>query len=73
VTDDHRIIHAPEYQTGMRTATERPACYRVVDDGHACAACATPDAQQDLLRVSPGCERCQAGVRAAWLYWTYCQ
>lgn len=68
-----KIIHAPEYQTGMRAPTERPACYRVVDDGAACAACATPESQQDLLRHSPGCELCAAGQRAAWLYWWFCQ
>lgn len=68
---NHRIIHAPEFQAGMVRHRDRPACYREVDDGHACAAAATPDLQQQLLAHTPGCERCAAGKRSAWLYWTY--
>lgn len=70
MTDD-RIIHAPEFQTGYRQHTDRPACYREQDDGVACACCATPEQQQDLMRTTPGCERCARGQRAAWLYYRY--
>lgn len=68
---NHRIIHAPELQRGYRPHAERPACYRERDDGHACANCATPDLQQQLLAHTPGCSGCEAGKRAAYLYWRY--
>jgi hypothetical protein len=68
----HRLIHAPEFQTGMNRHTARPLCYREADDGAACACCATPEQQQDLLEHNPGCELCARGQRAAWLYWKYC-
>lgn len=66
-----RIIHAPEFQTGMHRMQARPMCYRERDDGWACAAAATPELQQRLLETTPGCERCAAGQRAAYLYWAY--
>jgi hypothetical protein len=71
--NDHRIIHAPEYQRGMHKATARPGCYRTIDDGVACACCTTPEQQQTLLEHTPGCELCARGQRSAWLYWKYCQ
>lgn len=70
MTDD-RIVHAPEFQTGMHRMFARPMCYREQDDGWACACCATPEQQQDLLAHTPGCELCARGQRAAWLYYRY--
>lgn len=49
-----------------------PACYRDLadePDGSMCALAYAPETQQDLLRRSPGCERCQAGCNAAALFW----
>jgi hypothetical protein len=69
--DDHRFIHAPQFQVGMNRHTDRPSCYRAIDDGRACACCATPELQQDLLAHTPGCELCARGQRAAMLYWRY--
>ena len=66
---DHRAIHSPEMQTGMHRALARPACFAATDNGHACAACFTPEQQQDLLRHSEGCELCVSGQLAAALYY----
>lgn len=51
-----------------------PACYRDLaeeSDGSMCALAYAPYDQQKLMASSPGCERCQAGCRAALLYYTH--
>lgn len=51
-----------------------PACYRDLaeeSDGSMCALAYAPNDQQELLKRSAGCERCQAGCRAALLYYTH--
>jgi hypothetical protein len=65
------IIDEPVLPPGFRPHVDRPSCYRERDDGHACAAAATPELQQDLMRTTPGCELCARGQRAALLYWRY--
>lgn len=71
MTSRDRIIHAPEFQTGMNRHRDKPLCWRAVDDGTACACCATPELHEVHIAHTEGCAGCQAGVRAAWLYWTY--
>lgn len=58
--------------TAQPSATGIPGCYRPLgaDDGSMCYLAYTPDTQQDLLQDYPTCERCQAGCRAAQVYWT---
>lgn len=68
---DHRIVHAPEFQTGMHRMFARPMCYREQDDGWACACCATPELHAIHIDHTPGCTLCARGQRAALLYWTY--
>jgi hypothetical protein len=71
MTNRDRIIHAPEFRTGMNRHTDKPLCWRAEDDGTACVAAATPDLHEQLMETTPGCAFCKAGQRAAWLYWTY--
>lgn len=71
MTSRDRIIHAPEFQTGMHRATARPLCWRAEDDGHACACCATPELHEVHIAHTEGCTLCARGQRAAMLYWRY--
>jgi hypothetical protein len=72
MTNRDRIIHAPEFQTGMNRHTDRPLCYREVDDGESvCACCATPELHEVHITHTEGCTLCARGQRAAMLYWTY--
>lgn len=64
------LWHRP---TAQPAASGRPACWRdrEHDDGQCCALCYTPQMQQGLLRRSPGCAGCWAGINAAALYYAY--
>lgn len=51
-----------------------PACYRDLaeeSDNSMCSLAYAPYDQQELLKKFPSCERCQAGCRAALLYYTH--
>lgn len=60
-------------RTGEPAPEGRPECWRdrESDNGKACALTYTPKMQQDLLKRSPGCAGCWAGINSAALYYQY--
>jgi hypothetical protein len=73
VTGPTRILWSRR-ATGQPSVSGIPMCYRPLgeeSDGSMCALAYAPADQQKLMASSPGCERCQAGCRAALLYYTH--
>ena len=66
---DGRIVHAPEYQTGMHAPKGRPSCYCFSNPPWPCGAAETPDLWAALTTHSPGCAGCAKSRLAQDIYW----
>jgi len=70
MADDHRRLHAAEWQTGMHVPWgKRPSCYCAENPQWPCGAAETPDLWAALTTHSPGCAGCAKSRLAQDIYW----